>query len=74
MGNKISKLITETFEKERPLLCLAIKQAVNTGESRTNFDAFIKSVIPSHEMTVTYPLFLTVFDYYKSLKDGNNKS
>lgn len=64
--NKISKLIVETFEKERPDLCKAIKHAVDLGETRPNFDRFLRIVLANdHDKTVTYPLCLTVFDYYR---------
>lgn len=64
--SKVTKLIVETFEKESPLLCTAIRQAVEQGETRSNFDSFARSVIPNYKTSITYALSLTVFDYYKA--------
>lgn len=66
---QLSKLITETFEQEQPALCKAIKMAVDKGESKANFERFVKNVCgPDYKTSVTYSASLTVFDYYKSLK------
>jgi hypothetical protein len=65
--NKVAKLIVETFEQEQPALCDSIKLAVKMGESRSNFDRFLKNVCgPEYETSVTYSASLTVFDYYKN--------
>lgn len=65
--NKVTKLIVETFEKEQPSLCLAIKQAVSVGESRPNFEAFLRKVCGAdYKISITYSASLTVYDYYKS--------
>jgi len=64
--NKISKLIVETFEQEQPDLCKAIKKAVDSGDRREQFERFVKKVLSEgYRDTVTYPLCMTVFDYYK---------
>lgn len=65
--NNLTKLIAETFEKEQPSLCVAIKQAVDAKESRADFERFLKKVCGAgYETSVTYSASLTVFDYYKS--------
>lgn len=69
MNMNISKIITETFEQEQPTLCAAIKLAVKNGESRVNFERFVKKVCgPDWQTSLTYSASLTVFDYYKEEK------
>jgi hypothetical protein len=66
--SQLQKLITETFEKEQPHLCAAIKQAVDAKETRADFDRFIKEVCgANYKTSIIYSASLTVFDYYKSL-------
>jgi hypothetical protein len=67
--SQLSKLITETFEKEQPELCAAIKMAVRANETRADFDKFIQKVCgPDYKTSITYTASLTAFDYYKQLK------
>lgn len=68
----ISKLLVETFQKEQPDFVASIKMAVELGESRVNFIAFVKRVFENEfETSCTAQLAITIFDYYKEVK--NNK-
>ena len=40
MNDTISKIIVKAFEKDYPELMAAIKQAVEEGENRHNFERF----------------------------------
>lgn len=67
---KVTQLIVETFEKERPGFCASIKASVQVGESRTDFINFVKRTFKSqYETSVTAQLAITCFDYYTKAKN-----